>query len=108
MGLTDNLGLVTLSHEFVSFLAGEMVLLPIVYQDSTSVITLVTQGGGVTRTKHLRVRMHLAKESLEKKQFLIKHTKAEGMYADGASKPLEGEEFSKYRRIVQGTHHITG
>jgi hypothetical protein len=52
--------------------------------------------------------MHLAKESLEKKQLLIKHTKAEGIYADGASKPLEGDEFNNYRRVVQGIHHTTG
>jgi hypothetical protein len=55
VGLTDNLGLVILFHEFVSFVASVRVLLPLVYQDSTSVITLVTQGGGVTWTKHLRV-----------------------------------------------------
>ncbi len=55
VGLTDNLGLVVLFHEFVTFLAGKRVPLPLVYQDSTSAVTLVTQGGGVTRTKHLRV-----------------------------------------------------
>ncbi len=45
VGLTDNLGLVVLFHEFVTFLAGKRVPLPLVYQDSTSVVTLVTQGG---------------------------------------------------------------
>jgi hypothetical protein len=52
--------------------------------------------------------MHLAEESLEEKQLLIKHTKAKGMYADGALNPLEGEEFNKYRRVEQGISHTTG
>ncbi len=38
IGLTDNLGLVELFNEFVSFIAGTAVEIPIVYQDSTSVI----------------------------------------------------------------------
>ncbi len=66
MGLTDNLGLVVLFNEFVSLLVGKKVQLPIVHQDSTSVVTWVTQGGGVMWTKHLKVRMYLAKEQLEK------------------------------------------
>ncbi len=47
VGLTDNLGLIVLFHEFVSFLVGKKVTLPIAYQDSTSVATLVMKGGGV-------------------------------------------------------------
>ncbi len=108
VGLTDNLGLIVLFHEFVSFLVGKTVALPIAYQDSTSVVTLVTKGGGVVRTKHLRVRMHLAKEQLEEKRLKIQHVKAEGMVADGASKPLEGEDYQQFRRVVQGMNYTTG
>ncbi len=108
VGLTDNLGLIVLFHEFISFLVGKKVALPIAYQDSTSVVTLVTKGGGVVRTKHLRVRMHLAKEQLEKKRLMIQHVKAEGMVADGASKPLEGEDYQNYHRVVQGISSTTG
>ncbi len=107
VGLTDNLGLIVLFHEFVSFLVGKTVALPIAYQDSTSVVTLVTKGGGVVRTKHLRVRMHLAQEQLEEKRLKIQHVKAEGMVADGASKPLEGEDYQQFRRVVQGMNYTT-
>jgi hypothetical protein len=93
VGLTDNLGVVMLFHEFVSFLVQKNVPLPIVHHDCSAVVKLVTQGGGVTRTKHLRVRIHLAKEQIKKKRLVIKHTKAEEMVADGASKPLKGEDF---------------
>jgi hypothetical protein len=59
--------------------------------------------------KHLRgIRMHLVKEQLEKKCMVIQHTRAEGMVADGASKPLEGEDYINYCRVVQGISHTTG
>jgi hypothetical protein len=108
VGLTDNLGLIVLFHEYVSFLVGKKIALPIAYQDSTSVVTLVTKGGGVVRTKHLRVRMHLAKEQLKKKHLVIQHVKAEGMVADGASKPSEGEDYQNFCRVVQGISSTTG
>jgi hypothetical protein len=48
VALSDYVGFVELFHEFVSFLISEQISPPIIYQNSTSVITLVTQGGGVT------------------------------------------------------------
>jgi hypothetical protein len=65
IGLTDNLGLVELFKEFLDIITGEETATPIVYQDCKSVISLVTVGGGITRTKHLIVRMHLGKEMVD-------------------------------------------
>ncbi len=48
VALSDYVGFVELFHEFVSFLISEQLSPPIIYQDSTLVITLVTQGGGAT------------------------------------------------------------
>jgi hypothetical protein len=59
IGLTNNLGFVELFQEFVEFLVGRKVNIPIVFQDCNAVVTLVTKGGGITRTKHLRARMKL-------------------------------------------------
>ena len=67
VGLTDNIGLVELFHEFISFLFGKPIPTPIIYQDSTSVISLVTRGGGITRTKHMRARVNLGKECFDEK-----------------------------------------
>jgi hypothetical protein len=36
---------------------------PTIYQGSTSVISVVTNGRGIVKTNHLRVRMNLAKEA---------------------------------------------
>ena len=102
VGLTDNLGLVELFHEFISFLFGQTIPLPIIYQDSTSVISLVTRGGGVTRTKHMRARVNLGKECFDEKRALVQYCNTKQMIADGASKVLEGKEFIQFANFVQG------
>jgi hypothetical protein len=70
--------------------------MPIIYQDSTSVVTLVTQGGGVTGTRHLRNRMHLVKEAVDERRLEIRHCRTNDMIADGFTKPLEGMTFQQF------------
>ena len=53
IGLTDNLGLIELFHEFLEFLTMKKIDPPTIYQDCNAVVSLVTKGGGQTRTKHL-------------------------------------------------------
>jgi hypothetical protein len=109
VGLMDHIGMVDLFHEFWCFLVGNDKLeKPLIYQDSTSVMTLITQGGAATRTKHMRARVYLAKESIDEDRIEVKHCRAERMYADGASKSLVGASFSKYAMIVQGEVPIDG
>jgi hypothetical protein len=50
VALSENIGCVDLFHEFVSFILNCAVNIPTVYQDNTSVISLVTLGGGKVRT----------------------------------------------------------
>jgi hypothetical protein len=96
VALSDNIGLVELFHEFITFLVSDKIPTPIIYQDCTSVITLVTQGGGVTRTRHLRNRMHLVKEAIDERKLIVYHCKASKMIADGLTKPLEGAEYKQF------------
>ena len=93
VALTDNLGLIELFEEFVSFIQNRSMGIPIIYQDSTSVITLVTKGGGVVRTRHLRARMNLGQEAIQDKKVKILYCPAKKMRADGLTKALEGTEF---------------
>jgi hypothetical protein len=53
IALTDNLGLVELFQEFVEFITRKKVMIPVVFQDYNTVVSLVTLGGGKLRTKHL-------------------------------------------------------
>ena len=108
VGLTDNLGLVGLFYEFVCFLTGGRIGVPIVYQDSTSVISLITRGGGVTRTKHLRARMFIAKGLVESGEVLVCYLNTKDMPADGASKVVEGKNHSAFSDFVLGVVCFSG
>ncbi len=71
IALTDNLGLVEIFREFLEFITQGVVLAPVIYQDCSAVVSLVTKGGGKTMTKHLRARMNLAKEMVDEGRALI-------------------------------------
>jgi hypothetical protein len=101
IGLSDNLGLVELFKEFVEFLIGRDIDVPIVYQDCKAVISLVTIGGGVTRTKHLRARMNLGKEMVDEKRVKVEYVMAEEMKADGFSKPLDPSGHNKFVKLLE-------
>ncbi len=98
VALSDNLGLVGLFAEFLSFVTNRKEIKPLIYQESTSVITMVMEGGGVTRTKHMRTRLHLVLEAVQQDRVEIKYANTKGMKADGLTKPLEGAEFVKFRK----------
>jgi hypothetical protein len=99
VALTDNIGIIELFDKFITFLVNDKIPTPVIYQDSSSVVSLVTLGGGITRTRHLRNRMHLAKESVDLHCLVIRHCNAKSMIADGFTKPLEGAEFKQF---IQG------
>jgi hypothetical protein len=102
IALTDNLGLIELFREFLEFLTQSPVPMPTIYQDCSAVVSLVTRGGGKTRTKHLRARMNLAKEMVDEARAEVVHIKAPLMKADGFTKPYEEANHKKFARIVQG------
>jgi len=85
VALTDNVGFVELFEEFLSFLLNIKERTPVIYQDCTSVIDLVTKGGGVVRTKHLRVYCHTSR-----------------MIVDGLTKPLEVNTFLTFAEFILG------
>jgi hypothetical protein len=102
IALTDNLGLVELFCEFLEFVSQSLVPVPTIYQDCSAVVSLVTKGGGKTRTKHLRARMNLAKEMVDKGRAVIVHTNAPYMRADGLTKPYEEAKHKKFAKVIQG------
>jgi hypothetical protein len=102
IGLTDNLGFVELFQEFAEFLTGKKVNVPIIFQDCSTVVTLVMKGGSIVRTKHLCARMNLGKEMVDHERVHVVYIKAAEMKADGFSKPFDPAEFRKFARMVQG------
>ena len=103
VALTDNIGFVELFEEFFSFIVNrEKKMPPLIYQDSTSVISLVTKGGGIVHTKHLRVRMNLCREAVDEKRIRIAYIHTTKMLADGLTKPLEGSTFKVFMKALMG------
>jgi hypothetical protein len=75
VALSDYMGFLELFQDFILFLISEEMSAPVIYRDSTTVITLVTQGGGITRTRHFCNRMHLVKEAVDAQRLNIRHCK---------------------------------
>eukprot|EP00590_Aulacoseira_subarctica_P002999 CAMPEP_0172416062 /NCGR_PEP_ID=MMETSP1064-20121228/2499_1 /TAXON_ID=202472 /ORGANISM="Aulacoseira subarctica , Strain CCAP 1002/5" /LENGTH=671 /DNA_ID=CAMNT_0013153423 /DNA_START=324 /DNA_END=2338 /DNA_ORIENTATION=+ len=93
VALSDNIHFVELFNEFMAFITNTNLEKPLIYEDCKAVISLVTEGGGVVRTKHLRVRMELCKEALKENKFTLQYISTKNMLADGLTKALEGADF---------------
>jgi hypothetical protein len=77
---------------YLAFITNTPVESPTIYQ----VISLVTNGGGVVRTRHLRVRMNLCREALQMGRIKIAYVPTLQMIADGLTKALEGRAFLEF------------
>jgi hypothetical protein len=97
VALSDELGFVELFAEFLSFVTNSKPSKPVVHQDSTSVIMMVTEGGGATRTKHMRTRLHLVIQAVKEDRIEIRYKNTKEMKADGLTKALGGVEFTDSR-----------
>jgi hypothetical protein len=102
VALTDNVSFVELFAEFFAFIIDKDIKAPTIYQDSMSVISLISQGLGAMRTKHFRVRMNLGKEALENKRIIIKYFLTSKMIADGLTKMLEKKDFNIFWKLILG------
>ena len=103
VALSDNIAFVELFAEFLSFIDNKPIVPPTIYEDCTAVIMLAKDGGGVARTKHLRVRIELTKQALQEQKFLLKYVNTKQMVADGLTKVLEGDAFIKFADKLLGT-----
>jgi hypothetical protein len=86
VALSDNLGFIELFQEFITFVTNAAVEVPLIFQDNTLVISMVTTGGGINTTKHMRTRMFLVLESLKEKPVTICYIHTSGIIADGLTR----------------------
>jgi hypothetical protein len=73
---------------------------PVICQDNMSVIDMVTSGGGITRTKDMRTRLHLVLEAIKEGRIVIKRVGMKEMKVDGFTKCLDGSSFMQFRKEV--------
>jgi hypothetical protein len=100
VALSDNLGFIELFGEMLEFMLNTKCEVPLVYEDNTSVIEMVTMGGGVTRTKHMRTRMYLVLEAVAEKRVHLRYIGTKQLKADGFTKCLNGADFASFRGEV--------
>jgi hypothetical protein len=102
VALSDLVTEVERCDEFMKEQGVQDLEVPVVYQDNTSTISLVTEGGGKPRTKHLRVRQHLVKEKIDKKEVRVEYIPTKDMLADVLTKPLQGVSFREMVSEIMG------
>ncbi len=87
----------------MSFVLNCNIKVPTVYQDNTSVISLVTIGGGIMRTKHMHTRMNLVLEAVNERRIVAEYVHTLKMFADGLTKVLDGADFDSFaNRALDG------
>lgn len=102
IGLSDRLEEVVVAQQFLEGQGYDMTC-PLIHQDNQSVITLVTQGGGRPRTRHLNVRRAMVKQLVESGDVKIVYCRTVDMLADLFTKPLQGALlYGMVKRISNG------
>jgi hypothetical protein len=74
----------------------------LVYQDNTSMIALVKNGGGKPRSKYMKVRQEYMRERVSTGELEIEKVKTCQMLADILTKTLGGEHFHTLVNLILG------
>ncbi|MBS0645922.1 MAG: hypothetical protein JSR97_04975 [Verrucomicrobia bacterium] len=73
----------------------------IIHQDNKSTIILAEKGKSTTnRTRHINIRYFFIKDRIDAKDVKVVYTDTGNMVADFFSKPLQGQQFEKFRDII--------
>jgi len=80
---------------------------PSILQDNTSTISLVTQGGGKLRTRHMRARKGVVLEGYEDEAYDITYIATDEMKADMFTKPIDGWKFGAFSEAIMGGIDLT-
>ena len=75
---------------------------PLIFQDNTSTITLVTKGGGKMRNKTMRVKQAVILEGFKNGVYDFEYVPTENMIADIYTKALSGFKYYRFKRIIMG------
>jgi hypothetical protein len=103
VGVSDLLVTIEQCDEFIRSLGYKDVRPPLVLQDNTSTISLVTKGGGKPRNKYLRVRQYLVKDRVDDREIEVRYVRTNKMLADVMTKPLKEEDFKWHIDRIMGS-----
>ena len=74
----------------------------VLFQDNKSAMLLETNGkeSSGRRTRHINIRYFGIQDYVERKEFELEYCPTDDMLADYPSKPLQGEKFQKFRKVI--------
>jgi hypothetical protein len=72
----------------------------LIYGDNKPALSLTTNPAHHTRTKHISVPFHYAREQIQNGLIHMKYLPTLQMPADGLTKPLTGPSFVKFRKML--------
>jgi hypothetical protein len=79
-----------------------------IFQDNKSTICLATNGkSNSDKTKHIKIRYFFVKQFIDSGEIKITYCPTNLMVADILTKPLQGEQFKKFRDVLLGTLPIS-
>lgn len=92
-----------------AFMSGQGIAMktPVLCQDNTSTIALVKNGGGIWRSKYMRVRQESVKERIDLCDFGVEYVPTGEMIADILTKPLHGNLFRWMRSTGEVNRKVT-
>ena len=107
VALSDMMLIAEWAKEFMMAQGFEMKT-PIIYQDNTSTITLVTtKTGGKLRTKHINARRAAVLQDILNERFIVKYINTKKMIADVLTKPLGGQQFKYLISFLMGKYRTS-
>jgi hypothetical protein len=101
VALSDKCMNVLKCHDFLTEQAMDCGL-PVLLQDNTSTIALVTKSNGQYRTKYMRARQAFVKERVDAGEAEVQYLPTGRMLADIQTKPLQGALFRYMARRITG------
>jgi len=101
IGASECLKHITWARNFM-LAQGYKMKATILYQDNESVIELINNGrrSSSSKTKHIDNRYFYIHDKFKQGEILVKYLPTDKMWADGLSKPLQGNPFCLFR------HHV--
>jgi hypothetical protein len=73
----------------------------IIHQDNLSCMTLINKGKSSSeRTRHMSIRYFWLSEKIKEGEIELKHLRTEDMCANILTKPVQGSQFDRERRLL--------
>ena len=103
VGVDDVITKILWTKQFVEE-QGYEITKNILYQDNKSSILLETNGrkSAGKRSRHINIRYYFVTDQVRLSNVEIRHCPTDNMFGDYMTKPLQGEKFREFRRMILG------